>query len=92
MGHACEWETSMMLRIHPHLVGDYGAAGPVPFGNAFEPATRGWITRERTVPGHIGSPHLATAEKGEALLQRFTQDAVAMLERVVRWDGSSWEG
>src|SRR5437764_7440058 len=22
MGHACEWETSMMLRIAPHLVGD----------------------------------------------------------------------
>src|SRR5215813_6100316 len=23
MGHACEWETSMMLRIRPELVGDY---------------------------------------------------------------------
>src|SRR4029079_2446323 len=23
MGHACEWETSMMLRLAPHLVGEY---------------------------------------------------------------------
>src|SRR6266446_2469605 len=45
MGHACEWETSMILRITPHLVGDFKAADPVAFGNPFEPATRGWITK-----------------------------------------------
>jgi creatinine amidohydrolase len=53
---------------------------------------RGWITRERTGPGHIGSPRLASAEKGEALFRVFSDDVVRLLERVLRWDGKSWEG
>ncbi len=92
MGHACEWETSMMLRIAPQLVGNYQTAPDVPFGNPFEPATRGWVTQDRTEPGHIGSPKASTAEKGEALLNRFAGDVVALLNRVVAWDGKSWEG
>jgi creatinine amidohydrolase len=28
MGHACEWETSMVLRLAPHLVGDFQNASP----------------------------------------------------------------
>ena len=92
MGHACEWETSMILRIDPALAGDYRAAAVVPQGNSFLPASRGWITRERTEPGHIGSPQAASVEKGEALLSRFAGDAVAFLERVIAWDGRSWNG
>lgn len=92
MGHACEWETSMMLRIAPQLVGDYKAAVPVDAGAAFTPATRGWITRDRSIPGHIGAPHRATTEKGEHLLSVFSADVVAWLDRVVRWDGQSWNG
>ncbi len=92
MGHACEWETSMMLRLAPALVGEIKALPTIPFGNPFEPAARGWITKDRTVPGHIGSPHLASAAKGEALFQAFTHDAVALLERVLAWDGQSWNG
>lgn len=92
MGHACEWETSMMLRIQPQLVGAYAKAAPVPFGNPFEPAHRGWITKDRTVPGHIGSPHLATPEKGERLFQSFSEDVASLLRRVVAWNGTSWDG
>ncbi|MBI4624052.1 MAG: creatininase family protein [Verrucomicrobia bacterium] len=92
MGHACEWETSMMLRLAPQLVGDHRAAAVVEAGTPFTPASRGWITRERSVPGHIGAPHLATAEKGEHLFSVFAADVVALLERVVRWDGKSWNG
>ncbi len=92
MGHACEWETSMMLRIAPHLVGDLSRVEPVPFGNAFEPASRGWITKERTEPGHIGDPRHATAEKGETIFQVFSADVIALLERVIQWDGKSWNG
>jgi creatinine amidohydrolase len=92
MGHACEWETSMVLRLRPELVGDYKATQPVEFGNAFQPASRGWITKDRTVPGHIGEPHLASPEKGEKLLQVFTQEVVRLLERVLAWDGTSWNG
>jgi len=92
MGHACEWETSMMLRLAPHLVGDFRNAPPVEVGTPFTPAARGWITRERTNPGHIGQPHLATPEKGETLFRVFANDVEAMIERVIRWDGKSWNG
>lgn len=90
MGHACEWETSMILRLAPHLVGRHADAIPVEPGTAFAPAARGWITRERSEPGHIGWPHLATAEKGETLFARFAADAEAFLGRVIAWDGRSW--
>jgi creatinine amidohydrolase len=92
MGHACEWETSMMLLLAPLLVGDLTNLARVEFGNAFEPATRGWITKDRTEPGHIGDPAQATAEKGETLFRLFTDDVVAFLERVVAWDGKGWSG
>lgn len=92
MGHACEWETSMMLRLDPNLVGDLKSLKTVESGGGFAPASRGWITKDRTVPGHIGSPELANAEKGEALFQTFAADAVRFLERVIRWDGKSWNG
>ena len=51
MGHACEWETSMILHLAPHLVGDLRAVEPVPLGNPFEPASRGWITQDRSAAG-----------------------------------------
>jgi creatinine amidohydrolase len=92
MGHACEWETSMMLRLAPPLVGEYLKAEPVPFGTPFDPATRGWTTPDRSVPGHIGYPAAASAQKGDVLFERFTADAVALLRRVIAWDGKSWSG
>jgi creatinine amidohydrolase len=90
MGHACEWETSMILRLAPHLVKDITKLQEVPFGFAFEPAYRGWITKDRTVPGHIGSPQFATAEKGEYLFQTFSTGVSQFLEQVIAWDGHSW--
>ncbi len=92
MGHACEWETSMMLRLAPQLVGDPSKVEPVAFGNPFEPASRGWVTKDRSTPGHIGDPRSATAEKGEALFRVFADDVVRLLERVLAWDGRSWDG
>ena len=93
MGHACEWETSMMLRLAPHLVGEYLKTELVPFGTPFEPATRGWTTPDRSGPGHIGDPRAASARKGEQLFGRFAADAVAgILKRVIAWDGRSWSG
>ena len=82
----------MILRVAPQLVGDLGRVQAAPFGNAFEPATRGWVTRERTESGHIGDPRSASAEKGEGLFRTFADDAVALLERVMAWDGRSWNG
>ena len=91
MGHACEWETSMILRLAPSLVGDYRSAPPVDMSASFAPATRGWLTKDRTQPGHIGAPHLATPEKGETLFRVFADDVVRLLERVISWDGVSWK-
>lgn len=92
MGHACEWETSMMLRIAPHLVGNLAQVEAVDFGKAFEPAHRAWITKDRTAPGHIGDPRYATAEKGETLFRVFSADVVSLLRRVIAWNGRSWDG
>ena len=92
MGHACEWETSMVLRLAPHLVGDYVHADEVPFGAGFAPAARGWTTKDRSGPGHIGAPQHATAEKGETLLRLFSDDVSHFLDRVIAWNGISWDG
>lgn len=92
MGHACEWETSMIMRIRPELVGDVSKLQTVEFGRGFSPASRGWITKDRSAPGHIGSPQLATKDKGETIFATFTDDVVSLIERVIRWDGKSWNG
>jgi creatinine amidohydrolase len=88
MGHACEWETSMILRIAPQLVKDISGLQTVPVEFGFEPAYRGWTTRDRTVPGHMGSPQHANAEKGEHLFAEFSRGAAEFLSRVANWDGS----
>jgi len=90
MGHACEWETSMILALAPQLVGDYKNAAPLDPRGTFDPASRAWTTKDRTAAGHIGNPRIATAEKGETLLKLFTQDVVNLLRRVIDWNGSPW--
>lgn len=92
MGHACEWETSMMLRLRPDLVGDISRLEEVPFGNPFLPASRGWVMPDRSVPGHIGNPSAATTEKGETLFATFADGFASLLDRVLAWDGQSWDG
>ncbi len=91
MGHACEWETSMMLRLAPELVrGDIRELPEVPFGQGFAPAYRAWVTQERSEPGHIGVPAAATPEKGEALFEHFAAGVARLLEQVVQCSGA-WE-
>ncbi|GDX11634.1 creatinine amidohydrolase [Verrucomicrobiota bacterium] len=92
MGHACEWETSMVLRLAPHLVKNHTGVPPQEFGNAFEPASRGWTMTDRSEHGHVGDPRSASAEKGEALFGEFTKGTVSLIERMIRWNGESWEG
>ena len=92
MGHACEWETSMVMRIRPELVGDLSQVQAVPFGNPFEPASRGWIMTDRSEPGHVGDPRSASADKGEALFASFANAATQFIDRVCNWDGRSWNG
>jgi creatinine amidohydrolase len=90
VGHAGEYETSMMLRLRPELVGDISQLRTVEFGVAFDPGYRGWTTKDRSEPGHIGSPQFATAEKGEHLFATFSGGVVEYLEKVIAWDGTTW--
>lgn len=92
MQHAGEWETSMILRLAPELVDNHTDVSEIGLGNSFLPAQRAWIIPDRSEPGHIGDPAVATAEKGEQLLSLFTDGVVQLLHRVIRWDGKSWEG
>ena len=86
MGHACEWETSMVLRLNPALVAVPPRDVPeVPFGVGFAPGYRGWVMGDRSEPGHIGTPAAATPEKGEALFEHFAGGVAAFLTRVVNW-------
>lgn len=92
MGHACEWETSMILRLRPDLVRDHAAVPTVEPGNPFRPAHRAWIMPDRSTPGHVGAAAAATADKGEALFAAFAAGLTDLLQRVISWDGTSWEG
>jgi creatinine amidohydrolase/Fe(II)-dependent formamide hydrolase-like protein len=82
----------MILRIAPQLAGDYASAPDVDPGRPFLPATRAWVTQDRSARGHIGSPRLASVEKGEKLFQCFTRDVSSLLERVLAWNGKDWNG
>jgi creatinine amidohydrolase len=91
MGHACEWETSMVLRLNPSLVvGDLAGVPEVPFGKGHAPGHRAWVMPDRSAPGHIGAPAHATAEKGEALFEFFAEGVTGYLERTIGWQGG-WE-
>jgi creatinine amidohydrolase len=92
MGHACEWETSMVLRLAPELVNKHHEVPEIEFGNPFLPASRAWVMPDRSVPGHVGFPADATAEKGEQLFQLFADGLVQLILRVIQWDGKAWEG
>lgn len=91
MGHAGEWETSMMLALLPELVKDYQSCETIPFGNSFTPGNRAWVMKDRTDIGHIGSPEEASKEKGEHLFETFANGTVSFLQRVASWDGQTWE-
>ncbi len=92
MGHACEWETSMMLALRPGLVASaLDHIAEIPFGCGAAPAYRGWTMADRSEPGHIGSPATASAEKGEALFNSFSTGVASFLARVVDWSGGAWD-
>jgi creatinine amidohydrolase len=86
MGHACEFETSMMLALRPELVRREEIQDDPPVE---DPALRGLYLSEdmfqRTDHGCVGYPQRATAEKGRAFLaaavERTTEVARALLRR-----------
>ncbi|MEZ6138977.1 MAG: creatininase family protein [Zavarzinella sp.] len=92
MGHACEWETSMMLHLRPNLVqGNWQELPEVPFGQGFTPAHRAWVMPDRSAPGYIGHPAKAAPTKGAELAQFFAGGVVNLLEKICHWNGEGWD-
>ena len=89
MGHACEWETSMILALNPELVGPTAHLLDVPMGYEFEPAYRGWITDDRSKVGHIGAPRHSCASKGEHLFECYAKGVAGFLKKVAAWQNST---
>ena len=75
MGHACEWETSMMLRLAPHLVGDLATVEPAPFGAAFEPALATALSNHAVCLSDLG-------RREDALIA--IEESIAIRRRLVR--------
>jgi creatinine amidohydrolase len=85
MGHACEFETSMVMALRPELV---RRAEIKDDPLAEEPALRGLFLAEdmkqRTDHGAVGFPELASPEKGRAFLNAAierTTEVVRALQR-----------
>jgi creatinine amidohydrolase len=86
MGHACEFETSMVLALRPDLVRRERISDDPPPN---EPALRGLFLpedmKQRTDHGAAGYPERASEKKGHAMLQAATQRtaevAAALLKR-----------
>jgi creatinine amidohydrolase len=81
MGHACEFETAMMLALRPDLVRREQVRDDPPRD---DPALRGLFLADdmyqRTDHGAVGYPERATAERGRAFLDA----AIARTAEVVR--------
>jgi creatinine amidohydrolase len=81
MGHACEFETSMMLALRPDLVRRAEIRDDLPVEDE---TLRGLYLAEdmfqRTDHGAVGYPELASAEKG----RRFLAASVARTAEVVK--------
>jgi creatinine amidohydrolase len=81
MGHACEFETAMMMALRPDLVRRDAIKNDPP---REDPVLRGLYLAEdmfqRTDHGAVGYPELATAEKG----QRFLTAAIDRTVEVVQ--------
>jgi creatinine amidohydrolase len=92
--HACEQETSMILRIRPELVKLEAATGTnIPFESAFycpdfHRSSRVDIPRtfdQLSITGAFGYPEISTAEKGEALYAAAAAEVVSFIREFRRW-------
>ena len=84
MGHACEFETSMVLALRPDLVHREKILNDPPTD---EDSFRGIYTAEdmkqRTDHGAVGYPELATAEKGRRFLETAVGRTVEVLQAML---------
>jgi creatinine amidohydrolase len=87
MGHACEFETSMVLALRPELVRREEVRDDPP---PDEPELRGLFLAEdmkqRTDHGAVGYPERASAEKGRAFLQAAIGRTAEVVQALLRRD------
>lgn len=85
MGHACEFETSMILALRPDLVRKELIRNDL---ETTDPALRGLYTaadmRQRTDHGAVGYCELATAEKGKRLLAAASTRVAEVVQALLR--------
>lgn len=94
--HGGDVETSIMLAAYPELVRREKIADFKPVTYAMErdyeylradfPAGFGWMTQDLQTTGAVGDATLATAEKGEAVLDHGARAFVALLRDVQAFD------
>ena len=92
--HACEMETSMILRLRPKLVKMEAARGAqIPFESAFycpdfSRPSRVIVPRsfeQLSETGAFARPETATAEKGESLFDVAVREIVAFVREFAGW-------
>lgn len=92
--HACEQETSMILRLRPELVRMDAAVGTnIPFESAFycpdfSQPSRVDVPRafdQLSISGAFGHPEIADADKGEALFAAAVGEVVAFVREFAKW-------
>jgi creatinine amidohydrolase len=85
MGHACEFETSMMLALRPDLVRTKEIRNDLPKEDT---ALRGLFLADdmfqKTDHGAVGFPELATPEKGRAFLNAAITRTCEVIETLLR--------
>jgi len=84
MGHACEFETSMVLAVRPELVRREEIKDDPP---KEDPALRGLYIaddlKQRTERGAVGYPERASADKGRAFLNAATDRTVEVVHTLL---------
>jgi creatinine amidohydrolase len=85
MGHACEFETSMVLALRPDLVRREEIRDDPP---PAEPELRGLFLAEdmkqRTRQGAVGYPEQASAEKGKALIRAAVERTAEVIQALLK--------
>ncbi len=84
VGHACEFETSMMLHVRPELVDDRrrAAAGEL-VADELDGVFLSRDMRQRTREGFTGRPDLASAEKGKRLFEGIVDKLVSLVNKLL---------
>jgi creatinine amidohydrolase len=85
MGHACEFETSMMLALRPDLVRrEQVKDDPLAEDLLLSGLYLAEDMHQRTDHGAVGFPELATAEKGRAFLNAAVERTVEVVETLLQ--------